>query len=119
MGSKVKAICKCGVNKDILIGGGMRSFKYECLFPCLCENCEEVVEVNLYDSNLRCPSCKDNNLIPYDDDRVKGVKGDQNVITWNANWKLGRELILTNGSYKCPKCKNLSLGFQRLMFKWD
>ena len=29
MGTKVKAICKCGVNKDILIGGGMRSFKYK------------------------------------------------------------------------------------------
>ncbi len=119
MGTKVKAMCNCGVNTDILIGGGMRSFKYECLFPCLCENCEEVVEVNLLIGNLRCPKCRSANLIPYDDERVIGVKGDREIINWNARWKLGRELILTNGLYKCPKCKNLTLGFRRLMFNWD
>jgi len=119
MGSKVKAICKCGVNRDILIGGGMRSFKYECLFPCLCENCNDVVEANLFNSNLRCPKCSNENLIPYDDDRVIGVKGDQNIVSWDVSWKLGRILTLTNGSYKCPKCKNLTLEFWRLIYNWD
>ena len=119
MGSKVKAICKCGVNRDILIGGGMRSFKYECLFPCLCENCNDVVEVNLFKGNLPCPKCSNENLIPYDDDRVIGIKGDQNIVSWDVSCKLGRILTLKNGSYKCPKCENLTLEFWRLMFNWD
>ena len=119
MGTKVKATCNCGVNTDILIGGGMRSYKYKSLFPCLCDNCEEVVEVNLLSGNLRCPKCGNENIIAYDYDRVIGVKGDQEIINWNVSSKLGRELILTNGLYVCPKCKNLTLEFRRLFFIWD
>lgn len=119
MGSKVRAICDCGVNKEILIGGGMSTFKYISYFPCLCINCNDVVEVNLLQKNFYCPDCNSDNVIPYDADRLKGIEGDRVIISWNIKVALGRELKLTNGRYKCPKCKKMNLRFLGSFFNWD
>lgn len=119
MGSKVRAICDCGVNKEILIGGGMSNYKYISYFPCLCENCNNVVEVNLLEKNLYCPDCNSDNVIPYDDNQLKGIEGDRVIISWNVQVALGRELKLTNGRYKCPKCKKTNLRFLGNFFNWD
>ena len=116
MGSKVKAICKCGVNKDILIGGGMATFKYQCFFPCLCLDCKDVVQVNLKGIlPLSCPDCNGGNVTPYNDDRLCSVKGDREII----NYYLGHDLVLTNGNYYCGRCGKSELRFQRLKFNWD
>ena len=121
MGSKVKAICECGLHKEILIGGGKLTFKYKCYFPCLCEKCEDVVEVNLLNmfENPNCPNCNCDKVISYDHNDLKGIKGDSDVVSWNVRWKLGRELKLTNGTYKCPKCKEMTLKFVPLFYIWD
>ncbi len=47
MGSQVIANCECGVEVAIMIGRGMFNFETHCVFPCLCERCRAVVEVNL------------------------------------------------------------------------
>ena len=119
MGATVNAICRCGLNSEIRIGGGMSTFTYLCYFPCLCENCNDIVEVNLYDMHPQCPNCRGENLIPYDDKQVIAIEGDHNIVSWNANEKVDRELILTNGTYMCPKCKKMTLRFIGPILRWD
>lgn len=119
MGSKVKAICECGFSKESLIGGGMSTFTFECFFPCLCKNCNTLVQVNLLENIPKCPKCKDENIIAYDNALLIGDKGNQVVESWCVQNKIDRELILTNGTYKCPKCKNKSLHFESGMLFWD
>ncbi|MDP3314383.1 hypothetical protein [Lutibacter sp.] len=118
MGSQVKVSCKCGLNKSILIGGGMESSSYECFFPCFCKNCSDVVEVNLLDLNPKCPECGEENIIAFDNRLLIGEKGKQVIESWHA-FELGRELLLTNGTYKCPKCNTQNLRFSMGDLYWD
>jgi len=117
MGTKVKVICKCGVNKDILIGGGRLTYTYTEYFPCLCEDCGDVVEGNLkgglfQNKELTCPECQGKNIIPYNDSRIKEEIGEREQARSFDN-------VLTNGTYKCPKCKTMSLKFFQTLYRWD
>ncbi len=67
MGSEVIATCQCGVNTSIRIGGGMYNHMTTCYFPCLCEQCHTVVQVNLLSEPMQCPQCNAGAVIPYDD----------------------------------------------------
>ena len=111
MGSQVIASCGCGVKAEISIGGGMMDFTTICLFPCLCNSCRNVVETNLLSKTPECPGCGTANPTPYDDPRVVGSPGENIVSEWNVEEHLGRELTLTDGSYKCPKCEKMTLRF--------
>lgn len=119
MGSQVIAKCDCGVEAVIDIGSGMMDFTTRCSFPCLCESCHNVVEVNLLAKTIRCPKCRKSNPIPYDDPRLYELKGSEQVAVWNMQDKLGREVILTDGKYKCPKCGKMSLEFTDSGLCWD
>ena len=119
MGSQVVATCKCGVEASILIGGGMLNFMTTCFFPCFCESCQGIVQVNLLAKETRCPECQAYNPIPYDDPRLRDAPGQRRVAVWNVINKLGRELELTNGRYKCPKCGKMSLEFKEGSLCWD
>lgn len=120
MGSAVTARCQCGVETDILIGGGMDNFMTTCYFPCLCESCQNVVQVNLLAKPIKCPECGAHDPIPYDDLQLLGTPGNREVAGWNVKEKLGRELVLTDGKYKCPKCGQMSLEFSNdLGLCWD
>jgi hypothetical protein len=141
MGSQVHAICECGVHKSILIGGGKLSFTYLEYFPCLCVDCQDVVQSDLKENSwiikgidvldfstkkkneqlienslknkkISCPECKGQNVIPYNDERLIGKKGDDKVINWGNNY-------LDNGTYYCPKCENMTLKFLHSLFMWD
>lgn len=111
MGIQITAVCKCGVRQDVQVGGGMMDFGEMCRFPCLCNRCHNIVQANLLDQDLSCHKCKSSDLIPYDDPRLIGKAGSQNVAEWNMRDSLGRELVLTDGTYECPKCGNMSLTF--------
>ena len=111
MGSQVLAKCGCGLEAEILIGGGMFNFKTTCLFPCLCESCHSVVEANLLENPVQCPNCNAVNLIPYDNPRLSLTRGENEVASWYMFNELGRELILTDGKYKCPACGQMTLSF--------
>ena len=119
MGSQVTARCECGVEAEILIGGGMMNFTTTCYFPCLCGSCHNIVEADLLATAPQCPECGTANPIPYDDPRVLGSLGEQTVAEWNMQERLGRELILTDGSYKCPKCGKMTLQFADSGLCWD
>ena len=112
MGSQVIAVCQCGLNKKILIGGGRLNFRTVDFFPCLCENCQDVVEVNLKDDNPSCPNCNSQKVSPYNNKHLIGKKGKIEVARSYDN-------VLTNGSYKCPKCKAMTLHFTRGHMLWD
>ena len=112
MGSSVMAICPCGVEAEIMIGGGMMDYETTSLFPCCCEKCHSLVEVNLLVKRLRCPKCRASNPLPYNDPRLMGEKGDRTAENWG-------DLTLTNGTYKCPKCEKMTLRFSPGHVQWD
>jgi len=119
MGSQVVATCRCGIEAKILIGGGMLNFKTLCYFPCLCEACHSIVQVNLLAKIKRCPACKSLDIIAYDDPRLSKTPGKRTVAGWCIQDPLDRDLILTNGNYVCPKCKKLWLRFRKGSLRWD
>lgn len=127
MGSEVIATCQCGVNASILIGGGMETHETICYFPCLCERCHAVVQVNLLDKRKRCPQCKTTKVIPYDDPRLSMnlVKTPKSSLftgavgEWNAKEILGRDLSLPEKNYRCPQCGQMTLCFTDGDMCWD
>lgn len=119
MGSEVTANCQCGLEARILIGGGMATFMTTCYFPCLCEGCHNVVQVNLLGKTKRCPKCRGANLIPYDDPQLSESLGQHALVEWNMQRQLGRELKLTDGNYRCPKCQKMTLRFADSGLCWD
>lgn len=120
MGNSVIAECKCGYNRIFLIGCGMMDFnKSTCYFPCLCEKCREIVRANVLSRYLKCPSCKTTEIIPYDDPKVIGKKGENRVVDWGVYKKLGRILRITDGEYYCPKCGENNLQFRDGGVFWD
>lgn len=119
----------------------MFTFKYTLKFPCLCEDCKDVVEVNLLENRYKklteeevsslkergesteieiplnerkynCPKCNGTNVIPYTDSRLLGKKGKGNVAR-------SFDIVLTNGDYKCPKCNEMTLKFLTSPILWD
>lgn len=118
MGKEVLARCGCGVETPVAIGGGMLNFTTTCYFPCLCDACHGVVQANLLAKPVRCPNCQADNPIPYDDPRLCDAPGKRQVAQWCMQHQLGRDLMLTDGNYRCPKCGNMTL---RFIFRgcWD
>lgn len=112
MGSQIKAICKCGYNKTSLIGGGKLNYKTTEYFPCLCGNCNEIVQSNLRKEKLICPNCSSFKISPYNTKKLIGTIGE-NIIERSF------DNILTDGFYKCPKCKEMLLQFFREGIIWD
>lgn len=119
MGSQVTAKCQCGVDASILVGGGMFDFMTTCYFPCLCERCRAVVQVNLLAKRKRCPQCKSTKVIPYDDPILSDGSGMRAVASWNMEDQLGRKLNLTDGNYRCPQCGQMTLHFADGGLCWD
>ena len=112
MGSQVKAICTCGLEKTILIGGGMYTFNTIQYFPCLCEECKDVVQGNLKDEKLSCPNCNSLKVSSYNNKTLIGIEG-KNIVSRSFN------KVLHDGNYKCPQCKNMSLQFITGGLRWD
>jgi Zn finger protein HypA/HybF involved in hydrogenase expression len=96
----------------------MVNFMTTCYFPCLCEDCRAVVEVNLFDQPARCPTCK-SEVVPYDDPTLSELPGEQTIASWNMDYELGRELELTDGTYRCPRCGQMTLQFMNTGLLWD
>lgn len=119
MGSQVTATCRCGLEVNVLIGGGMANFTTTCYFPCLCEACHNIVQVNLFAKGKQCPKCKSPVPISYDDPRLSESPGERAVAEWNMQEQLGRELMLTDGNHMCPKCSKMSLRFRDSGLCWD
>jgi hypothetical protein len=96
----------------------MMSFMTTCCFPCLCEHCRAVVQADVFAQPARRPECK-NEVIPFDDPALPGSPGGEVVADWNTVDELGRELQLTDGAYRCPRCGHLTLWFTSTGRCWD
>lgn len=112
MGSVVKAICECGYEKKIAIGGGRLNFKTVEYFPCLCKTCREVVPVNLKSNAPICPECNSSDNLPFNNKTLIMDKG-KDVISRSF------DNVLTDGIYKCPCSKNGKLKFFDTGLIWD
>ncbi len=119
MGSAVVAKCSCGLKVAIPIGCGMKDAATTTLFPCLCIACHSIVPVNLQAPAQHCPKCQSRAVISYDDPRLLQSPGNKKLVDWKTQEKLGRELVLTDGNYLCPKCSTMSLQFQESGLRWD
>jgi hypothetical protein len=107
------------VDTSIMIGGGMVDFVTTRYFPCLCEHCRTVVQVNLLARQKRCPRYTSTKVIPYDDPALLQGAGEGIVAGWNMQEQIGRELKLTDGKYKCPQCGHMTLRFADSGLCWD
>lgn len=112
MGSQVIAICKCGVKKEILVGGGKFTYKEINYFPALCPNCYDLVQVNLKKGNLTCPICNSEGVIPYNSSKVVGTKGNK-IVARSYND------VLSNGTHYCTRCESMELRFESTQLFWD
>lgn len=119
MGAEVNAVCECGYQSNSLVGGGMLNFQTTCYFPALCKVCKELVQVNLFAKRVRCPKCRRARVTLYDDPELSRDQGDSTVTSWNTEVRLGRVLILHNGSYLCPSCREFKLRFSDSGLCWD
>ena len=119
MGSAVQAKCECGYEEEFMIGGGMTTFHKLCLFPCLCRDCQQIVQANLLDTPAICPECKGVTVEPYDQEELCEQRGGEHVASWSPEGPLGRELGLTDGEYYCPSCDTFRLRFQDTGICWD
>ncbi|MDP8234202.1 MAG: hypothetical protein P9M06_05320 [Candidatus Saelkia tenebricola] len=92
-------------------------------FPCLCKHCCAIVQVNFLAEQKQCPKCKTTKIIPYDDPTLSGDAGERILSTHTVtNWmdkKLKRKLILTDGTYKCSQCNQMTLRFADNGYRWD
>jgi hypothetical protein len=118
MGSSTRATCQCGYHASILIGGGRQDFKTTCYFPSLCEACQAIVQANLFARPVRCPQCL-GAVMPYDNPSLTDSTGEGVIEEWNTLDELGRSLKLTDGNYKCPKCRHFTLKFRSGENCWD
>ena len=119
MGSQVIAKCECGLAAEIMIGGGMINFMNTCYFPCHCNNCHNVVEVNLLAETMTCQECGATNPTPYDDPELMESASGHIVAQWNVEERLGRKLFIYSNNYKCPKCGKMTLLFADSGLCWD
>jgi hypothetical protein len=117
MGSIIKARCDCGFSQaELYLGGGMRTFQEECLFPVLCMKCHSLSIANLLEKDICCPKCDESDVKPYDLPALSDRKG-KIIFEWNTD-RIGRTLTLTEGEYLCPKCGKFSMHFYEVG-NWD
>ena len=112
MGLQVIAICECGVNAKISVGSGRLNYKEIEYFPGYCKNCNEVIQINLKDEFSFCKSCSRDIAIPYNDPELIGNIGQEIVSRSFGN-------VITDGTYYCPSCNNMSLRFLQGQLFWD
>jgi Zn finger protein HypA/HybF involved in hydrogenase expression len=151
MGAIVLANCKCGFERRMSLGGGMRNHLTYCAFPCYCQDCKSLFVADFFSDDSNCKECGSDNILPYDDNEMRikvkpilvrpviryvqqtfwekllgrkqekiitCVNSGANVFDWNTNYKIGRDLSLTDEDYFCPKCHNYTLKFYRIGC-WD
>ena len=112
MGSQVIAICACGVNSKINIGGGMLTHGKIDYFPGYCPVCNDIVQINLKDKSSICTNCGETAAVPYNNPELIGTIGKEIIEASFDN-------VLTDGTYLCPKCRNKSLKFISSGLFWD
>ena len=111
-GSVVQARCDCGYHSgQLLIFGGKSNFQSVCWFPAYCPGVKEVLLINMYQTPLASPGCTEAQPLPYDHPSLVGKPGRHPIAGWSTKDRIGRNLVLTNGTYLCPVCGQKTLRF--------
>ena len=112
MGTIIAGECECGYHsKDIYVGESGFSGQAIEHFPFHCEDCDDLVVIDLYSNELTCPKCKGDNLIAYDDERF--CTTDSEIYhSVDMSTTFGRKFILRKDNNLCPKCKKFTLNFK-------
>ena len=137
MGTIIESKCNCGHEKRFAVGGGRMDYYTNCGFPCYCYDCKKMFSANLFDKKSTCTNCGSKNFKPYDHKALKlmgslwkrwfwyltnVIKGafykPKNIFDWNTKEKLGRQIVLTDEEYFCPKCKRFTMKFE-FVGSWD
>lgn len=96
----------------------MLDFHNTCLFPAICPDCGEIVEVNVLEATPSCGSCGSTRVKPYHLDELRLEPGSRTVVEWRL-LEHGRAVSLTDGTYLCPSCGAFELRFQEGGTLWD
>lgn len=115
MGSSTDAHCfACGYETLLQLGGGMRTHRTFVSWPVSCKSCQAVTTANVRERPLLCRTCRSSDVLPMDDASV--WQGDGGATeAWG-------DLVLTDGHYRCPKCRAFALRFGATGYKpilWD
>lgn len=115
MGTGLTVHCDCGFEAKTAVGGARSNYRTTCPFPCLCKGCRNLVTANLLAKPPACPDCGSTDIVPYDQPELIGTRGTATVASCSMQYELGRNLVLTDGLYCCPKCESMSLRFVAYM----
>jgi hypothetical protein len=118
MGCTAIASCPCGYDSgELFIGQGMTG-PDPCHFPAYCKEGNHLVDVNMLDHPRRCPAGHKMEPVPYNAKSLNKEIGLKVVADWN--WLDEKNhLVLTDGRYLCPACKQYTLAFREGTMMWD
>ena len=102
---------ECRFAAHLPIGADPANIGVRCLFPGYCEDCRDIVEADLLKEPVQCPDCRGDRVIAYDNPLLLGEPSEDEVVSWNVADRLGRVLVLTDGTYLCPECSRFTLRF--------
>ena len=121
MGSIITATCDCGYREnEMLLGWRANKIPLlykECFFPCYCDKCRTMFTGNICNEKVLCPMCCNERTLAYDN-KTLSIPGKNIVFEWNTEKAVGRNLILTDGKYRCPVCGRMSMQFRDIGC-WD
>ena len=122
MGSMLRASCDdCGLEQELLVGGGMMDFTTTAAVPAGCTTCHRLVTVN---TKLAAPhpcmtdGCAGSPAI------IGEITGsvdhgiDRSVFDWLVDDDTGTRYVLGGGPHPCPVCGHSRLTFEMTGF-WD
>jgi Zn finger protein HypA/HybF involved in hydrogenase expression len=80
-------------------------------WPVHCTDCAEIRTANFKNIPLSCLHCNSPGVTPISDASLWQRDG-----TTIESW---RDLTLTDGHYRCPKCQRFDLRFSHGSMRWD
>jgi DNA-directed RNA polymerase subunit RPC12/RpoP len=114
MGTLLKG--ECGYETDnLLLGGGMHSFKTYFGFPYFCNSCRSLFVGNYLNKEQLCPECLSKETVIYSGDSLCHSTG-KDIFNWRIDDK--KILTLTEGDYFCTNCSTFELHFGK-RGAWD
>lgn len=126
MGSSLIASCQCGYEKHVFLGAGRSNFETVCHFPHYCDDCKEVVSVDIFSDEIKCPNCKSTNVHTYEakSKRIKDTFTDKMKAKLVGNktyhssedeefswYGRNKDHVILKGMHHCPSCEDESLEF--------
>ena len=119
MGIGLKFTCSCFGSFTLQVGPRLAPPPYS-LFPFLCTNCHNASTLDIYAESLVCEHCGAGSVVPYGSPRAIGKLGDEVIFGASPTDRFtAGELVLTNGTYWCPTCRNRTARFSDAGIWWD